>query len=220
MLYEEKGTLVTTDIRAWLASGPAWFGPWGPFVAGVLDSAFLPLGQSVDVLIVAQAAMSPQMAYLGASLATAGSTLGSLILYYFARRAGGPLLEKTMQRARVEKIRGRFEKLDAFVLLLPTALPLPLPVRPLVIAAGVFRMNLWRFIGVIAFARGVRYLGIAFLTVHYSESGLAFLGQHALTGLLVAAASAAVFLIIRRCRDRRFTQPATTNLSAAEAERA
>lgn len=88
------------------------------------------------------------------------------------------------------------------MLLLPTALPLPLPMRPLVIAAGLFRMNLGRFIGVIAFARGVRYLGIAFLTVHYGESGLAFLEQHALTGLLVAAASAAVFIISRRTFPR------------------
>ena len=136
--------------------GPSLVRPMGSLCRGSAGLSVPALGQSVDVLIVAQAAMSSQMAYLGASLATAGSTLGSLILYYLARRAGGPLLEETMQRARVEKIRGRFEKLDAFVLLLPTALPLPLPVRPLVIAAGVFRMNLWRFIGVIAFARGVR----------------------------------------------------------------
>ena len=61
-------------------------GIWGPFFIALLDSAFVPLAQSVDLLILAQATMAPGTAYLAALLAVIGSTLGSFLLYTMSQR--------------------------------------------------------------------------------------------------------------------------------------
>ena len=175
------------NIRAMAASSLIVLGPWAPFVVGLLDSSFLPLAQSVDLLIIAQAAITPQTAMLGAALAVAGSTLGSFILYSVARHGGRALLEKRVAPRKLEKVRLQLEKYDALALALPTMLPLPLPMRPLVIAAGVFGMGRGRFVAVIAGARSVRYLGIAILTVNYGESALALLSRYGLFALLAGA---------------------------------
>ena len=97
------------------------------------------------------------------------------------------MLEKRVAPQKLEKVRLQLEKYDALALALPTMLPIPLPMRPLVIAAGVFGMGRGRFVAVIAGARSVRYLGIAILTVNYGESAFALLSQYGLFALLAGA---------------------------------
>lgn len=178
-----------------LLAGLLVLGPWTPFAVALLDSAFVPLAQSVDVLIAVCAATSPGSAYLAALLGTAGSTLGSLTLYSISRRGGRALLERRLTPEKVERIRGQMRRYGALALALPTMIPAPLPMRPMVVAAGAFRMGVIRFVAVIAAARAVRYFMIAYVAVNYGEAAVSYLNE---SGAAVFGASvlvcAAVFV--------------------------
>ncbi len=177
-------------------------GIWGPFFIALLDSAFVPLAQSVDLLILAQATMAPGTAYLAALLAVIGSTLGSFLLYTMSQRGSRWLLGKRLSGGQFEKMRLQIETHGALALILPTMLPLPLPMRPLVIAAGVFRMRPERFLASIALARTVRYFGLAFASVHFGEAALTFLQQHALEAVAILAALGVFSFVLHRGRTR------------------
>ena len=182
-------------------------GPWTPFAVALLDSAFVPLAQSVDVLIAVCAATSPGSAYLAAFWGTAGSTLGSLILYAISRRGGRALLERRLPPQKIERIRKQMERYGSLALALPTMIPAPLPMRPMVVAAGAFRMGVVRFAAVIAGARAVRYFGIAFVAVRYGEPAVEYLNEY---GLAVFGVSVALFIaaiLWRRLRRESLPAP-------------
>ena len=143
-------------LGEWFSGLAATLGPWGVFFVAFADSALIPMPQGVDALLVAQAIATPDITYLAAALAVVGSVLGSLVLYVIARRGGRLMLEKKVSSKGVAHMREQIEKWDALVLLFPTMLPLPLPMKLFVIAAGVFQMQVWRFVAVLVFARMVR----------------------------------------------------------------
>lgn len=193
-------------LQEWLAGAAATLGPWGIFLVALSDSAFIPMPQGVDALLIAQAIASPSTAYLAAGLAVVGSIIGSLILYSIARRGGRMLLEKKASSGGVARMQRLIEKYDALVLLLPAMIPLPLPMKLFVIAAGVFQMKVARFVAVIAFARVVRYFGVVFLALRYGEQTTAFLKENTLLGLGIAVAIIAVFLVVHRWSTRSVSQ--------------
>ena len=193
-------------LQQWLAGAAAGLGPWGIFLVALSDSAFIPMPQGVDALLIAQAIASPSSAYLAAGLAVVGSIIGSLILYSIARRGGRMLLEKKASSGGVARMQRLIEKYDALVLLLPAMIPLPLPMKLFVIAAGVFQMKIARFVAVIAFARVVRYFGEVFLALRYGEQTTAFLKENTLLGAGIAVAIIAAFFVVHRWSTRRVNQ--------------
>jgi membrane protein YqaA with SNARE-associated domain len=193
-------------LQKWLAGAAATLGPWGIFVVALSDSAFIPMPQGVDALLIAQAIASPSMAYLAAGLAVVGSVIGSLILYSIARRGGRLLLEKKVSSSGIERMQRLIEKYDALVLLLPAMIPLPLPMKLFVIAAGVFQMKVARFAAVIAFARVVRYFGETFIALRYGDQTTAFLKENTLLGAAIAVAIIAVFFAVHRWSTRSVSQ--------------
>lgn len=193
-------------LQEWLAGVAATLGPWGIFLVALSDSAFIPMPQGVDALLIAQAIASPSTAYLAAGLAVVGSIIGSLILYSIARRGGRMLLEKKASSGGVARMQRLIEKYDALVLLLPAMIPLPLPMKLFVIAAGVFQMKIARFVAVIAFARVVRYFGVVFLALRYGEQTTAFLKENTLLGAGIAVAIIAVFFVVHRWSTRSVNQ--------------
>lgn len=181
-------------------------GPWGIFLVSLSDSALIPMPQGVDALLIAQAIASPSSAYLAAALAVVGSLLGSLILYFLARRGGQVMLEKKVSKSGVEKMRRQVEEYGAMVLFLPTAIPLPLPMKLFVIAAGVFQMRLAAFCGVLVVARSIRYFGEAYVGIRYGEHATAFLKENALLGLGIAVVVIAVFYAVHRWSTGRLSR--------------
>ena len=186
------------DLGERLVQTATAMGPPGLFLVALGDSAFVPLPQGVDALIIAQSIAAPSTAYLGAALAVLGSLVGSLILYTMARRVGRAMLEKKVKAGGIERMRRQIEKYDALVLLLPTMIPLPLPMKLFVIGAGVFQMNMARFITVIVLARCVRYFGEAFVALRYGEQTTHFLKENVLLGVMIVIVLLAVFYAVQR----------------------
>ncbi len=173
-------------------------GPPGLFLVALGDSAFVPLPQGVDALIIAQSIAAPSTAYFGAALAVLGSLIGSLVLYTMAQRVGRRMLEKKVRAGGIERMRRQIEKYDALVLLFPTMVPLPLPMKLFVIGAGVFQMNLARFMAVIVLARSLRYFGEAFVALRYGEQTTTFFKEHVLLGAVVVVGLFVVFYGVQR----------------------
>ena len=186
------------DLGERLVQTATSLGPPGLFLVALADSAFVPLPQGVDALIIAQSIAAPSTAYLGAALAVLGSLIGSLILYTMARRVGRAMLEKKAKAGGIERMRHQIEKYDALVLLFPTIIPLPLPMKLFVIGAGVFQMNMARFIAVILLARCVRYFGEAFVALRYGEQTTTFLKENVLFGVMVVIGLLVVFYAVQR----------------------
>lgn len=188
---------------AWLAAAAAALGPWGIFLVALADNAFIPLPQGVDALLVVQAMHSPATAYLAAGLGVAGSLIGSVVLYSLARRAGAAMLRKRLSEAGMQRIRRTIEEYGAAALIPPAAIPLPLPMKPVVLAAGIFQMPLGSFCAAIVFARVLRYFGIAYLALRFGGNALAFAEEHALAAALLCVALTAAFYGINRWSNNR-----------------
>lgn len=186
-------------IGRWLSQNLLALGAPGLFLLSLIDSALLPLPQGVDLLLFAQTTRDPAGAPRYAALATAGSVLGCLFLYWLARRGGQAMLARRTSPERIAGLRQKMERYDALTLVLPTLIPLPLPMKLFVIAAGVFQVRLERFLAAVLFARLTRYFGIALLAQRYGDQTWSWLRENAvLTGLGVAGLLAVFYWLGRR----------------------
>lgn len=170
------------------------FGALGIFAIALLDAAFIPLPGGPDVVVMALAHNNNAMAPLYVIAAVAGSTIGSLFLYFIARKGGQAALKKfnAEKRARVEDLINRY---DIWALLLAAVLPPPFPFKLFVLSAGAFRMQLWRFIAAMVIGRGVRFILEGWMAVQYGEQATDIFKQHyPKIGLGIAAAIVAIFL--------------------------
>ena len=190
------------DLAAWLTA----LGPLGVFLISLMDSVAVPMPQGVDALLIAQAIAAPETAYRGAALAVVGSALGSLILFYTARRAGRAMLEKKASKTGIDKMHQQIDQFGALVLLIPTMVPLPLPMKLFVIAGGVFQMKVGQFLAVIVFARCVRYFGEAFVALRYGDQTAHFLKENAVAAVIGAVLLIGVFYGVNRWSTRRVSE--------------
>ncbi len=190
------------DLASWLTA----LGPFGVFLISLLDSVAVPMPQGVDALLIAQAIAAPETAYWGAALAVVGSALGSLILFHTARRAGRAMLEKKASKTGIDKMHQQIDQFGALVLLIPTMVPLPLPMKLFVIAGGVFQMKVGQFVAVIVFARCVRYFGEAFVALRYGDQTADFLQENAVAAVIGAVLLIAVFYGVNQWSTRRVSE--------------
>lgn len=174
-------------ISQWLAQYILPYGAPGLFLVALIDSGLIPMPQGVDLLLFTQVVRDPSRVLLYATLATVGSLLGCIFLYYVSRKAGEVALNRHASPRRIDRVRKQIEKYEAFTLVLPTMIPLPLPMKLFVVAAGVFKVRLGLFILAILFGRVVRYFGIALLAHHYGAWTWTYLRQNIwLIGVVVA----------------------------------
>jgi membrane protein YqaA with SNARE-associated domain len=187
-------------IGRWFLEHVVPLGAPGLFLLALIDSGGLPIPQGVDVLLFAQTTAHPAGALYYASLATLGSLAGCVFLYYVSRTAGHAALARRTSPERIDAMRRQFEKYEALTLVLPTMIPLPLPMKLFVIAAGVFQVRLAHFIGAILFARVIRFFGIALLARHYGEQAWTHLREN----LVPVAGGVLVLLALFYLASRRW----------------
>src|SRR6476619_7544755 len=87
----------------------AWGGP-GLFIIGFLDSSFLSFPEVNDLLIVWMVTQHKHRVVYYTLMATAGSVLGCLALYFLARKGGEAFLLKRFKAHTVERGLKLFQK--------------------------------------------------------------------------------------------------------------
>lgn len=170
-------------------------GPFGLFAVALLDSAFVPLPTGVDALMILLTIAHPRLMVFYALLATAGSTVGCVLLYYVSRRAGSRALNKfsPAKQARVKELIDRYDVLSVLV---ASLMPPPFPFKLFVISAGVFRFSLMRFTLAIIAGRAFRFLLEGYFAIRYGAQASEILKQYyPWIGLSLAVVIILVFVL-------------------------
>ncbi len=184
-------------LARWFADHVVPLGAPGLFLVAFFDSAGLPIPQGVDVLLFALTVQSPAGALLYAALATLGSLGGCLLLYGISRAAGHVALAHRVSPERLLYLRNRFERYEAFTLVLPVLLPF-MPMKLFIVAAGVFEVRVHQFILAVVVARTVRYFGLALLARRYGYQTWTLLRQHPLPLVAAAVLLLGLFYLLSR----------------------
>ncbi|MFQ5926033.1 MAG: YqaA family protein [Terriglobia bacterium] len=206
-----------------MASLPAWAqklvlallpsGGWGLFIIAFLDSSFLTFPILNDLFVVWLSIRHPQRMLFYATMATAGSILGCVVIYYLAKKGGEAMLRRKAQPEQIERISRWYEKYEFLTITVPAVLPPPTPFKVFIIAAGVFQVRLRHFLTAVILGRGVRYYLEGFLAVRYGEQTITFLRQNFLQVSLIAVLLVAVGFLVIRMASRRRTRPFQTPAS-------
>ncbi len=130
-----------------------------------VDGSFI--GLPLDAIFVGYIYNDRARFLLYVVLASAGSALGSIVLYIVGYTGGEVLLRKRLSPQRFEKIHASFERHEFWALMFPAMLPPPAPFKIVVLAAAAFEMDFWHFLLAIFAGRFVRFLIEAILTVYF-----------------------------------------------------
>jgi uncharacterized membrane protein YdjX (TVP38/TMEM64 family) len=157
--------------------------------------------------MVTTAILDPRVAYFGALLATIGSAIGCMFLYYLGRTGGHMYLDKVTAKGRAFRLRAWFQTYGLITVYIPAAVPIPgLPLKVFVLCAGALGVTPLRFLMVILIARIPRYFGLAWLGSRYGNQTMPWITSHvgylALFGLIVAA----IVTIAMKWNARRLAQ--------------
>jgi len=178
------------------------FGPLGLFAVALLDSSFVPLPSSADALMLLLTTTHPRWMLLYALVATLGSAIGCLILYYASRRAGQRALS-TFSEAKQKRVKNWIERYDVISVLVASLLPPPFPFKLFVVSAGVFRFSVTRFLIAIIIGRGFRFLLEGYLAVRYGAQAKVILAKYYPWIGLGLAVLIVVFFVVRTLLKRR-----------------
>ncbi len=141
-------------------------GPWGVLIVSTVESLGIPNPGGTDWLLVGMAIARPDDAALCAAMAVIGSLIGTAAFFDVMRRGGEKLLAKYTSSERGAKFRIWFQKYGLLTVFIPALVPLPfLPFKAFAACAGAMGVPRWRFMGVLAVGRTVRYSALAYLGV-------------------------------------------------------
>jgi undecaprenyl-diphosphatase len=149
----------------------------------------------VDALLIAVAANKPAEGYFAALLAVAGSLLGSLVLFFIARKGGEVLLMRHVATKTGARMHLWFQRWGLATVFVPALSPIPLPMKIPVFCAGALQVRLPYFATVVLTARTIRYFSLAYLAIHYGWQTAHFVKTHAWQAALGALALAAVLTV-------------------------
>jgi membrane protein YqaA with SNARE-associated domain len=153
------------------------FGAAGLFVIALLDSVAVPLPGGVDAVMLLLSAARPGWFPIYAAGATIGSTVGCVILFYGARRAGNRALARFSAQKQA-RVRDLLERYDVLAVLVASLLPPPFPLKLFVITSGVCRMNVVRFAAAIAVGRAFRFMLEGYLAARYGAHAKELLARY------------------------------------------
>ena len=170
-----------------------------------VDGSFM--GLPLDAIFVGYVYNDRSRFLLYVLLASAGSALGSIILYILGYAGGEVLLRKRLSTERFAKIHASFERHEFWALMFPAMLPPPTPFKIVVLAAAAFEMNFAHFLLAIFAGRFVRFLIEALLTLWFGPGIVTMTGSlfaHHFVWILAGVGVLAVgWLIWRRMKRRR-----------------
>jgi membrane protein YqaA with SNARE-associated domain len=158
---------ILTRYTKWLWAILAPLGVWGVFAISAIDASFM--GLPMDAIVAGYVYQDRARWWLYVVLASLGSALGSIVLYFVGYLGGETLLRKKLPPERFQKIHSSFDRHEFWALMFPAMLPPPTPFKLFVLAAAVFEMNFGHFLLAIFLGRFVRFSILSFLTMKYGK---------------------------------------------------
>jgi membrane protein YqaA with SNARE-associated domain len=175
-------------------------GAWGVLAVATLDGSFI--GLPMDAVVAGYVYQGPSRCAWYVLMASAGSALGSIVIYAIGYKGGEELLRKRIPAQRFEKLHAAFDKHPFWSLMFPAMLPPPTPFKMFVLAAAVSEMGFVRFLLAIFAGRLVRFSLLALLTLKFGPDVVRLFGalfrEHLYLVMLVIAAGLIGWLMHRR----------------------
>jgi len=185
-------------LPPWLGTAVASAGGLGIFLIAFLDSSVLSFPVVNDLLVIQLSITYPAKMPYYALMATLGSVLGCVLLYYIAKKAGEAYFRRHAGEHRADRIRAWIVQNGFLSVLIAALLPPPMPFKIFVLAAGVFQVPLRTFVLALVLARGLRYFGEGFLAVRYGPAAMHYLLEHKLmSALFTLAGTLLIYFSIR-----------------------
>jgi membrane protein YqaA with SNARE-associated domain len=165
----------------WIWKVLAPLGPWGVFAIAAVDGSLL--GMPVDAVVAGYVYNDRPHFLFYVVMASAGSALGSMVIYAIGYFGGETVLRKRISEERFSKIHASFERHEFWAVMFPAMLPPPTPFKLFVLAASAFEMRFTHFLAAVFAGRFVRFLVLAVLTIEFGPQVVHLVGslvrQHA-----------------------------------------
>ena len=166
----------------------------GLLALSFLDSAAVPLTGGPDAVILLLAWHRPAMTLPIVLAATAGSTLGCLVLYGIGRKSG----EKALLRfnpATTARIHGKMQEHGIWGIIAAVVAPPPFPTKLVILAAGVLRISKIRFSAAVFIGRLARYSLMGYLAARFGDhAAQVFKAHYPAFFLLIVGVMLALFI--------------------------
>jgi len=177
-------------------------GAWGVFVIAALDGAAL--GLPMDPIVATYVYQNRSRFLLYVLMASAGSALGSIVIYGIGYLGGEELLRKRISPKHFDKFHQAFEKHPFWSLMFPAMLPPPTPFKLFALAAAVSEMRFTHFLLAIFAGRFVRFLVLSILTLIFGPQFVRIFAsvfqEHWPWVLTAVAVGLAIWLVVIRLK--------------------
>ncbi|MCH7541494.1 DedA family protein [Patescibacteria group bacterium] len=132
----------------------------------IAEAIFLPLPP--DIFLIPLSLLNPKLAIFYASVTTASSIIGGVIGYTIGNKGGKTIVYKFISKERLTKVKHYYNKYDVWAILIAAFSPIPYKV--FTISAGLFDLNLKKFIIASIIGRGARFFLIAVVITIFGPS--------------------------------------------------
>ena len=154
------------DLAEWvLAWSDTPYAGIALFVLAFTESSFFPIPP--DALLIAMSAGNVGFALGFAAITTAGSLLGAVLGYYIGLKGGRPLLNRMFDEKKVLFVERQYQRRDVWAVAIAGFTPIPYKV--FAVGAGVFRLDIRRFLLASAVGRGGRFFLVAGVVMVFGE---------------------------------------------------
>lgn len=140
----------------------------GLFIVSFLEFFLLPIPP--DLVLIPLAVARPELAFLYATIATAGSVTAGLVGYLIGQKGGRIALESRFSSNQITQIEEYFNRYGFATIGVGAIAPIPEGYEILSISAGVFRLNFRSYLFASLLGRGGRYFLEALLVLTLGEA--------------------------------------------------
>jgi membrane protein YqaA with SNARE-associated domain len=176
----------------------------GLIALGLLDNSVIPLPGSMDAATVLLAAAHHEPWWYYAIMATIGGVAGGYLTYRLGLKGGEGTLEKRLSKKRAGQAIKIFRRYGFWSIAVSAVSPPPMPIVPVLIAAGALRYPRNKFLVALALGRSVRYVLLAYLGHIYGRQILHWLGQYYQPLLYILIGVAVIASLVAFYYWRRF----------------
>lgn len=167
--------IIFKRYTAWVWKVLAPLGPWGVFAIAAVDGSFL--GMPIDLAVATYVYQDRPHFLFYVVMASAGSAVGSLVIYGIGYFGGETLVRKRIPAERFARIHASFERHEFWAVMFPAMLPPPTPFKLFVLAASAFEMRLTHFLGAVFAGRMVRFLALSLLVLAFGPQVMHMVGN-------------------------------------------
>jgi membrane protein YqaA with SNARE-associated domain len=169
-------------------------GDIGLFILAFMESSVFPVPP--DILLVALSLANTSLALYYATITTIGSLLGGVAGYYLGLKGGRRIAKRIFSERMIDKADNYFKEYGAWAVLIAAFSPIPYKV--FTITAGIFKVNLKKFVIASIIGRGARFYTESVLIMLWGEEILAFIDSNLEIITLITAAVIIAVVVLRK----------------------